>query len=70
MKDSHSRFQVTNIPMNSAAKSTNDFLTVFAEIIQSCCQPLCMAWLEEELCLISRKPDKARCMQLIILQVI
>lgn len=50
--------EVTNISMNSAAKSANDFLAVFAETIQNCCQPLCMAWLEEEIRLISRKPDK------------
>ncbi|PIN22759.1 hypothetical protein CDL12_04520 [Handroanthus impetiginosus] len=50
--------EVANISENSAIKSANDFLAVFAEIIQKCCQPLCMAWLEEELRLISRKPDK------------
>ncbi|KAG8370877.1 hypothetical protein BUALT_Bualt13G0029100 [Buddleja alternifolia] len=48
---------VANISRNSATKSTNSFLAVFAEIIQNCCRPLCMAWLEEELCLVSVKPD-------------
>ncbi|KAI3461040.1 hypothetical protein Pfo_017703 [Paulownia fortunei] len=50
--------EVANISTNSATKSTNDFLAVFAEIIENCCQPLCLAWLEEELRLVSRKPNK------------
>ncbi|KAK4441518.1 hypothetical protein Salat_0486700 [Sesamum alatum] len=50
--------EVENIPTNSATKSTIDFLAVFAEIIENCCQPLGMAWLEEELRLVSGKPDK------------
>ncbi|XP_011083125.1 uncharacterized protein LOC105165720 [Sesamum indicum] len=50
--------EVDNIPENSATKSTNDFLAVFAEIIENCCQPLGIAWLEEEFRLISENPDK------------
>ncbi|KAL1565178.1 hypothetical protein AAHA92_07428 [Salvia divinorum] len=50
--------EVTNISANSAEKSANDFLAVFAETVQNCCRPLFMAWLEEEIHLISRKPDK------------
>ncbi|KAL3828133.1 hypothetical protein ACJIZ3_016935 [Penstemon smallii] len=50
--------EVANISIDSARKSTDDFLPIFAEIIQKCCQPLCMAWLEEELCMVPIKPDK------------
>ncbi|GFQ06587.1 hypothetical protein PHJA_002802700 [Phtheirospermum japonicum] len=50
--------EVANISANSVTNSTNDFLAVFAKIIGNCCQPLCMAWMEEELRLISRKHDK------------
>ncbi|XP_057776717.1 uncharacterized protein LOC130995449 isoform X2 [Salvia miltiorrhiza] len=50
--------EVTNISVNSSAKSANDFLAVFGETVQNCSRPLCMAWLEEEIRLISRKPDK------------
>ncbi|XP_051120857.1 uncharacterized protein LOC127244393 [Andrographis paniculata] len=49
---------VANISTNSSAKSVNDFRGVFDEIIRKSCRSLCMDWLEEELCLISRKPDK------------
>ncbi|KAL0284251.1 UNVERIFIED_CONTAM: hypothetical protein Sangu_2836600 [Sesamum angustifolium] len=55
----NSLLQVDNIPKNSATKSTNDFLAVFAGIIENCCQPLGMAWLEEEFRLVSENPDKA-----------
>lgn len=51
--------QVANISANPAAMSRNDFVSVFAEIIQNCCQPLCMAWLEEELSFITVEPNKA-----------
>ncbi|GER46076.1 mediator of RNA polymerase II transcription subunit [Striga asiatica] len=44
---------------SAETNSANDLLSVFAKIIENCCQPLCMAWLEEELCVISRKHDKA-----------
>ncbi|KAG6425418.1 hypothetical protein SASPL_115853 [Salvia splendens] len=50
--------EVTNISVNAAEKSGNDFLAVFAETVQNCCRPLFMAWLEEEIRLISRNPDK------------
>ncbi|EYU17984.1 hypothetical protein ABFS82_14G211000 [Erythranthe guttata] len=50
--------EVANISTNPSTNSKSDLLAVFAEIIQKCCQPVCMAWLEEELRLISSKPDK------------
>ncbi|KAL3620523.1 hypothetical protein CASFOL_035435 [Castilleja foliolosa] len=50
--------EVANISANSSTNSTSDFLSVFAEIIGNCCQPLCMAWIEEELRLVSREHDK------------
>ncbi|XP_042064926.1 uncharacterized protein LOC121808474 [Salvia splendens] len=50
--------EVTNISVNAAEKSGKEFLAVFAETFQKCCRPLFMAWLEEEIRLISRKPDK------------
>lgn len=50
--------QVTEISTNSFGMPTNGFLCVFHKIIENCCQPLCMAWLEEELHLICGKADK------------
>ncbi|CAA0815264.1 Unknown protein [Striga hermonthica] len=43
---------------SAETNSANDFLSVFSKIIENCCQPLCMAWLEEELCIVSGKHDK------------
>ncbi|KAL2546053.1 Aspartate-semialdehyde dehydrogenase [Forsythia ovata] len=48
---------VVNVSGNYATTHTNDFLVVFNEIIRKCCQPLAIAWMEEELCLVSSKPD-------------
>ncbi|KAL2540746.1 hypothetical protein Adt_01724 [Abeliophyllum distichum] len=51
--------EVVNISGNYAITHTNDFLVVFNEIIRRCCQPLAIAWMEEELCLVTSKPDMA-----------
>ncbi|CAK9181212.1 unnamed protein product [Ilex paraguariensis] len=51
--------EVDGISENCAPVSTDDWLMVFSEIILKSCQPVCMAWLEEELFLKNRKPDKA-----------
>ncbi|CAI9774417.1 unnamed protein product [Fraxinus pennsylvanica] len=51
--------EVVNISGNYDTMHSNDFLAVFNEIIRKCCQPLCIAWMEEELCLVTRKPDMA-----------
>ncbi|XP_073154652.1 uncharacterized protein [Henckelia pumila] len=50
--------EVSNISGNCVTKSTKEFSAVFTEIILNCNQNLCKAWLEEELRLVSRKPDK------------
>ncbi|XP_073284805.1 uncharacterized protein [Primulina huaijiensis] len=50
--------EVSNISANCVSKSTEDFSSVFAEIILNCSHNLCKAWLEDELRLVSRKPDK------------
>ncbi|KAL6499576.1 hypothetical protein OROGR_027486 [Orobanche gracilis] len=49
--------EVANISTDYAT-STNDFLAIFAKIIENCCQPLCLAWLEEEICVASIQHDK------------
>ncbi|KAL2495454.1 Uncharacterized protein Fot_39211 [Forsythia ovata] len=55
--NSQTILQVVNISENYATTQTNDFLVVFNEIIRKCYQPLAIAWMEEELCLVTSKPD-------------
>ncbi|XP_075490488.1 uncharacterized protein LOC142529021 isoform X1 [Primulina tabacum] len=50
--------EVSNISGNCITKSTKEFSAVFTEIILNCNQNLCKAWLEEELRLVSGKPNK------------
>ncbi|KAA8543471.1 hypothetical protein F0562_021034 [Nyssa sinensis] len=51
--------EVDNILGSSVSACMDDWLTVFSEIIQKTNQPVCMAWLEKELCLKKGQPDKA-----------
>ncbi|XP_022867756.1 uncharacterized protein LOC111387431 isoform X2 [Olea europaea var. sylvestris] len=51
--------EVVNISGNYNTMHSNDFLAVVNEIFRKCCQPLCIAWMEEELCLVTGKPDMA-----------
>lgn len=50
--------EVDNISGRSATVSMNDWSTVLSDVIQKSCQPVCMTWLENELCSKSSKPDK------------
>lgn len=50
--------QVDNVSAMSASVSRNDWSTVLSEVLQNSCQPVCVAWLEQELCLKSSIPDK------------
>ncbi|KAJ6403796.1 hypothetical protein OIU84_012075 [Salix udensis] len=50
--------EVKNIFAESEAFSMDDWLTIFPEIIQKSCHPVCMAWLVEELQLENKKSDK------------
>ncbi|KAJ6710918.1 PHOSPHOGLYCOLATE PHOSPHATASE [Salix koriyanagi] len=47
--------EVKNIFAESEAFSMDDWLTIFPEIIQKSCHPVCMAWLVEELQLENKK---------------
>ncbi|KAI8523206.1 hypothetical protein RHMOL_Rhmol13G0055400 [Rhododendron molle] len=49
---------VDNVSAMSASVSRNDWSTVLSEVLQKSCQPVCVAWLEQELCLKSSIPDK------------
>ncbi|KAJ7961505.1 Phosphoglycolate phosphatase [Quillaja saponaria] len=51
--------EVNNISSISGNGVVDDWLTVFSEVVQNCCQPVCMAWLENELCLENNNEDKA-----------
>uniref|UniRef100_A0A5B7A7Q2 Uncharacterized protein n=1 Tax=Davidia involucrata TaxID=16924 RepID=A0A5B7A7Q2_DAVIN len=51
--------EVDNISGSSVIVCMDNWLTVASEIIQKSCQPVCMSWLEKELCLENSKPDKA-----------
>uniref|UniRef100_A0A5B7A9R6 Uncharacterized protein n=1 Tax=Davidia involucrata TaxID=16924 RepID=A0A5B7A9R6_DAVIN len=51
--------EVDNISGSSVIVCMDDWLTVFSDIIQKSNQPVCMAWLEKELCFKKSKPDKA-----------
>jgi hypothetical protein len=42
----------------SATASRNDWSTVLAKVFLKSCQPVCIAWLEQELCLKSSIPNK------------
>ncbi|KAL3531127.1 hypothetical protein ACH5RR_010449 [Cinchona calisaya] len=44
---------------NITGTSKTDFPMVFSRIIQNSCQPLCLVWLEEELCLKNSSSNKA-----------
>lgn len=50
--------EVKNIFADSEAVSMDDWLTIFPEIIQKSCHPVCMTWLVEELQLENKKSDK------------
>ncbi|KAL7172736.1 hypothetical protein ACSBR2_032248 [Camellia fascicularis] len=50
--------EVDNISGRSATVSMNDWSTVLSDVIQKSCQPVCMTWLENELCSKSSKPYK------------
>ncbi|XP_058198198.1 uncharacterized protein LOC131313735 isoform X1 [Rhododendron vialii] len=50
--------EVDNVSAMSASVSRNDWSTVLSEVLQKSCQPVCVAWLEQELCLKSSIPDK------------
>lgn len=52
------RKQVNNLSGNHN-ESKEELLTGFTSIIQKSCQPLCMAWLEDELCIKNSTCDKA-----------
>ncbi|KAG5514719.1 hypothetical protein RHGRI_035944 [Rhododendron griersonianum] len=49
--------KVDNVSAMSASVSRNDWSTVLSEVLQKSCQPVCVAWLEQELCLKSSIPD-------------
>ncbi|CAH2056441.1 unnamed protein product [Thlaspi arvense] len=49
---------VVDISERPAIINMNDWSKVFSEVIQKSYQPLCMSWLEKELCLKSSKPNK------------
>ncbi|XP_059626155.1 uncharacterized protein LOC132269123 isoform X2 [Cornus florida] len=53
------RKEVDNISERPANVRMDEWLTVSSEIIQMSCQPVCMAWLEKEICLKNSKSDKA-----------
>ncbi|XP_028071345.1 uncharacterized protein LOC114273734 isoform X2 [Camellia sinensis] len=50
--------EVDNISGRSATVIMNDWSTVLSDVIQKSCQPVCMTWLENELCSKSSKPYK------------
>lgn len=51
--------EVNNISLIPNTAKMEDWLTVFPEIIQRSCQPVCMAWLENEICLENSGASKA-----------
>lgn len=50
--------EVDNVSGMSATASRNDWSTVLAKVFLKSCQPVCIAWLEQELCLKSSIPNK------------
>lgn len=51
--------EVNSVSENFGTCNRDDWMEVFSKIMRRFCYPVCMRWLEEELCLENRKPDKA-----------
>ncbi|KAJ4728506.1 Phosphoglycolate phosphatase [Melia azedarach] len=51
--------EVNNISVKADIVNIDDWLTAFSKIIRESCQPICMAWLEKELCLVKGNLDEA-----------
>ncbi|KAL6968048.1 hypothetical protein U1Q18_033851 [Sarracenia purpurea var. burkii] len=50
--------QVDNISGRSAIEGMIDWATIISDVIQKFSQPVCMGWLEKELCLEGIESDK------------
>ncbi|KAJ7950411.1 Phosphoglycolate phosphatase [Quillaja saponaria] len=50
--------KVNNISSISVNGVVDDWLTMFSEVVQNSLQPICMDWLEKELCLENSNEDK------------